>query len=175
MLIGCCHCGSESEPSVPSESFPPSESSGPSPPQTIIGNCSPLANLCINDEAPLMYGINVSSVGGTAPCRASYAGAFTLIYSPSSCFTYRTAERAKNQDAACADLAGTERWRLIISGGTNFGLQGLFQTLGFVSAAVSYSLAPGGSDINCVQSFTLNRTAQAAGWTFPATLQITPL
>lgn len=176
MLIGCCHCESESIP--PSESVPPSESgsgSGVAPPQTIIGSCAPSANLCFDDIAPMMYGISVSSVGGTAPCRASYAGSFTLLYVPSSCFTYLTAERAKNEDAACADVAGTARWRLIISGGTNFGLQGLYRSLGFDVAAVSYSLAPGGTNVDCVQSFTLNRTAQAFGWSFPATMQITPL
>jgi len=179
MLLGCCHCGEE----PPSESIPPSESSIQSSVdtiETVIGGCSPTLRRCLNDTVPLRFTFNVGKVGTpSAVCHPFYEGAFTLFYMPGFCYQYETADRAKKLNGAtCDDVAAETRWRLIIGAGgssTGFGLQGLFEIGGFITAIVNYSLSVIPGNINCVNSFTLNRTSQAFTWGFPATLTISPI
>lgn len=186
MLLGCCHCGQE-----PSDSIPPSESSQPSASdsqpsadviQTIDTNCAPNIRRCLNEIVPIRFGISVTKVGTpSAVCHPHYEGAFTLFYVPGECYMFNSAELAKNQSGgSCPDnTSGEPRWRMVIVGGfgaaTQIGVSGLFVSSGFLTTIVSYGLVVSPGNINCVNSFTLNRTSQAFNWGFPLTLTVNPV
>lgn len=170
MLLGCCHCGEE----------PPSDSGVSSSSvdviETIKTGCSPSLQRCLDQTVPLRFSISVAKVGSPAAvCHPHYEGSFTLFYVPGQCYWYESAERAKTQSgASCNDTPSVPRWRLIIGSGglsTGFGLQGITGA----GAVVNYSVSVSPGNVNCVGSFTLNRTFQEFNWSFSSTVTITPI
>jgi hypothetical protein len=85
MLLGCCHCGQESDPpSIPSDSDPPDPSVEPSSDESIgygIAGCSS----CLENVLPTRYKVTFSKTStATAPdCNSLYTGTFYLHHEPS--------------------------------------------------------------------------------------------
>lgn len=177
MLFGCCHCPTEppAGSSFFQSSFSDSTSSGG--PATTIHACSP--QRCLNDEVPLQFTFEILEPSGTSGiCKAYYYGQFTVFYTPSTCYSYASAEYAKENVVGCPDVTTSERWSIGISTGggatTTFALTGLLKVSGSVLAIIRYSNTIT-RNTSCVRSLTLNKQlGDSLGYKWPATVTINP-
>lgn len=180
MLLGCCHCESDSSSSSSvSSSSVSSESSGPG--TVIRPSCAPR---CIGNEAPLALSIAVTADPGTQnPCfTAHYLGSFALFITsnPTSCIPYYSVELAK-KTPACSDVAAQVRWSagigLVYPGPiTRIEIGGFAEISGFVSRVCLYRVSIGASPVNCVSSWTATRiSTNSIGWPFATTMGVAAL
>lgn len=134
MMIGCCHCGSESTPSVPSESNPPSDSTPPSESgsngsASASSSAGPVGCLsCTGAVAASIYRFRwihkACTTGPGDPCCYLYESNEyilhwnpTYIYGPGGC-VWTTIEEAGNLVAGvCNNWANHKRAMMYISGG----------------------------------------------------------
>ena len=177
MLIGCCHCESESEP--PSESEPSSESSYAPPSQNIVACNSPIR--CINKLVPTRWRVEVSC-SGAGSCVASYNGTFNVYYTVGTCYSYRSIEVTKF-DPSCIDALGNvPRFELEIGGGgagPNFVVRARLTVIGgtFITGSL---VDPHPSGVyagaqNCMAIRTLTKNSiDSGGYNFGGTVTATP-
>jgi len=183
MLIGCCHCESESEPSVPSES---SESQSAGPATATRTGCFPDDERCLNNTAPVIFSFNVATVAGTKyECHANYVGDFSVFLKaspPTVCWIYESAEFVKvlgSLNLPCSDHASIRRYGISIQsiGGVNTRLTlscGIVNG-GFFVTLCAWTFNGPSLGINCVSSFTLTKvTTDTFGYPFPTTVVISP-
>lgn len=176
MLIGCCHCGSDSEP--PSESEPPSVSDGP-PSQEIPACNGPIR--CIDKLVPTRWRI-VVSCGGAGACVGSYNGTFSVYYIVGTCYGYKSIEVTKF-DPTCIDaLGGIPRFTLDLSGGgagPNFAVRARLTNISGTFITGSWidphpgGVYTGAQDCMAPRTLTKNST-DSGGYNFGGTVTATP-
>ena len=182
MLIGCCHCGSESTPpseSLPSESTPSSSSVGP--PTIIVPGCDPPLGGCLGDEIPLVFGVTCTATTGSqnACFTSAYLGNHVLLFvgGVTDCSPWESAARAKNA-TGCVDVSSSTRWSvgMSITGPgsiTRITCTALATIGGTFGSVAQYRLNIGSSPVNCVSSFILTRiSTNLSGWPFATTIQV---
>jgi len=118
MMLGCCHCGSESTPSVPSES------------SVFVDNTNNCA-VCV--VAPRRFRATVTTPNGTgavSPCCSSYRGAFILTHVGDSSCLWESDEYAlyskvscfSNTTFACTEPNVRKRISLSITGSLSYSI-----------------------------------------------------
>lgn len=179
-LPGCnCRCGSSENSSTPSSEG--SSSSVPDVPESVVRDCHPDDNRCLDNRGPAVFKITVDDLSGSGPCYSGYVGEF-LVYvtsNPTVCFSYESVERPKIHPGTnpCAELTdGPRRWTVGIgkSGPNTIVTVGcLIQFDGVVSLLGGWIFTAGGSGINCVGSFTCTKfTIDDFRYPFPETVSV---
>lgn len=165
MLLGCCHCGEESDSEPPSDSAPPSESQPPSEDSLSESSGSSLEVVSCFCVFPRRWAFTLPGPNrvGASPCCTSYAGNrilhFVQCTNPNS-VVWATTERRSTivTDPTCNALSSLPMFQLQITKGVTNTTIVLSSNPGTIN--FTYSVA--NASFNCLSPFILD-VASAVG------------